>query len=86
MLYQKISSENYNPWSGLKMASNWDKYWEQESNLGYWLQPDKAVETRINTLDKLKIKTFPLNKPLTNCIRILYIIMHDIYGVIICQE
>jgi tellurite methyltransferase len=38
------------------MKTNWDAYWENESNRDYWLKPDKSVIDFISTLDSYKIK------------------------------
>lgn len=38
------------------MKTNWDSYWENESNRSYWLKPDKAVVELITKSDKTKTK------------------------------
>jgi tellurite methyltransferase len=36
-------------------ASSWNSYWESESNLDYWLEPDQAVVGLVKQLDRSKV-------------------------------
>ena len=33
---------------------HWDSYWQDEANLGFWLEPDEAVIALVKGLDRLK--------------------------------